>query len=444
MRVEVPAEEVSAEREKIVTAFSRQAKIPGFRAGKVPRGVIEKRFAENIEEELVQRLVRRGCQDGFKQEELEVLNVSEVSESSLNDDGTFSFIVHFSLSPEIPLPDFKGIPVELPVVQVTEENIDNSLQRVREKVADFEDVERRGAAAGDFVVIDYKGNIDEAPIAEAVPKAAAYLAQGADAWIEIAEEGFLPGFALQLVGSAKGETRKVMVRFPKDFDVFELQGVEANYEVTVKEIKRRNLPEVDDAFCEKMFEGRNLGEVREWIRENIQEQMERRIDEMKTSQILEFLHKNSQFELPKDTVERQAQILVDQMVERGQVQGLSDEEILQHRDEILGNASQQAQLDVKTRFLLIEIARKEGFTVSQRELSMHVSALAQRRKVPPKKMAKQMKQNGTLNALNEQILASKALDFLKSDASVTLVERDAVPEPAPGTESSIPETNNDA
>lgn len=443
LRVELPAEAVTAERDQIVVAFSRQAKVPGFRAGKVPKGVIEKRYAKDIEEELIGRLVRTGCSDAIKKEELNVLHVEEVKDTSLNVDGTFSFVADLSLQPEITLPEYKEIPVELPEVEVTEENILNSIERVREKVADFEDVEHRGASSGDFVVVDYTGDIDGAPITEAVPKAAGYLAEGTDAWLEVAEEGFLPGFAMQLVGSAKGEERKVIVRFPKDFEVFELQGVEANYAVTVKEIKTRNLPEVTDEWCETMFEGRNLEASREWITENLREQMEKRVDEIKTSQILEYLHTNTEFELPKTAVARQAQLLVDQMVERGQMQGVSDEEIMEHQDEILANASDQAKLDVKSRFLLLEIANKEEMSVSQRELAMHVSAMAQRNKVAPKKMAKKLKDSGNLDALAEQILAAKTLDFLKSGASVSIKERDAAPEESSGTESSEPEKQNE-
>ncbi|MGK0187405.1 MAG: trigger factor [Verrucomicrobiales bacterium] len=443
LRVELPAEAVTAERNQIVVAFSKQAKVPGFRPGKVPKGVIEKRYAKDIEEELIGRLVRTGCSDAIKAENLKVLHVEDVENPELHVDGTFSFVAKLSTQPEITLPDYKEIAVELPEVIVTEENIANSIDRVREKVATFEDVEGRGTTSGDFVIVDYSGNIDGSPISEAVEKAAGYLAEGTDAWIEVTEEGFLPGFAMQLVGAGKGEERKVIVRFPKDFNVFELQGVEANYNVTVKEIKKRNLPEVNDAWCETMFDGKNLEQSREWITENLREQMEQRVDELKTSQILEFLHTSTDFELPKSALARQAQLLVDQVVERGQSQGIADEEIMEHQDEILANANEQAKLDVKSRFLLLEIANKEELEVSQRELAMQVSGLAQQNKVAPKKMAKQLKDSGNLETLAEQILASKTLDFLKSSASVTIKVKDAAPEQLSGTESPESETKNE-
>ncbi|MDA0811910.1 MAG: trigger factor [Verrucomicrobia bacterium] len=443
LRVEIPAEAVSAEREKIVVAFSRKAKVAGFRPGKVPKGVIEKRYASDITGELLNRLVNSACKEAIKKEELSVLNLEEIKDTSLNEDGTFSFAVDLSLAPEITLPDYKAIPVELPKIEVTEENILNSFEQVREKVADFEPVTHRGASGGDFVVIDYTGNIDGAPIAEAVAKAAGYLAEGNNAWIEVSEGGFLPGFAMQLVDSGLGEQRKVIVRFPKDFKLFELQGVEATYEVTVKEIKTRNLPEVDDAFCEKMFEGRNLEAARQWISENLRYQMERRVDEIKTSQILEFLHNNTQFELPKTAVDRQAQLLVYEMVQHRQMQGIADAEILEHQEEILANASQQARLDVKSRFLLLEVARKEEMTVSQRDMATQVTAMAQRNKVSPKKMVKQLQDANQIDVLRDQILAAKTLDFLKSSASVSYTENDRAPEESSGTESTEPESKDE-
>lgn len=443
LRVELPAEAVTAEREKVVAAFSQRAKVAGFRPGKVPRGVIEKRYASGITDELFNRLVKSAYTEAIRKEELSVSHLEQVKDTSLNEDGTFSFAADLSLSPDIALPDYKGIAVELPKIEVTEESILDAIERVREKVADFEPVTHRGASGGDFVVIDYTGNIDGAPIAEAVPKAAAFLAKGSDVWIEVSETGFLPGFAMQLVGSGLSEQRKVIVRFPRDYDVFELQGVEATYEVTVKEIKTRNLPEVDDAFCEKMFEGRNLEASRQWISTNLFNQKERKVDESKISQILEFLINKTTFELPKSAVDRQAQLLVDQMVQRGQRDGVADDEILEHQEEILANASRQARTDMKILYLLTEVAKKEEMTVSQNEMATHVTAIARHHNVTPKKMVKQLQDANQIEPLREQILAAKALDFLKSNASIIVAEEDRAPEKSSGTESTKPEIKDE-
>ena len=422
MRVDVPVDVVSTEREQIVQAYARQAKVPGFRPGKVPKSVIEKRYEEDIKQELANRLLQKGCSEGFKKEELNVLQVIDVKEAELQDDGTFTFTVEVSLAPEIELPDYSSIQVQLPNTKVTDDQVEASIERVRENVAPFEDVEDRPVAEGDVAVIDYFGRIDESPIEDAVPKAAAYLAKGTDAWIDIKDEGFLPGFALQLVGASKGDKRNVEVRFPADFEVFELQGVEAVYDVEVKELKFRVLPDLDDEFAAKMFEGRTMEEAREHVHGMLEENLEEKLEELKTNQIYKYLHENSNFELPKNLVNDHAQSLVNQMVERGQMRGLSDDEIIQHQDEILGNANAQAAVDVKSRFLLLEIAKEEEMTVTQRELAAQIAGIAQRNKTSPKKMAKQLKDSGNLDSIREQILASKALDFLRSNASVEYVE----------------------
>ena len=424
MRVEFPAEDVAAEREKVVGEFMKHAKLPGFRSGKVPRKVVEKRFEEQIISEVRERLLRNGINESIEKEDLKVLQLTRVDEADFSDDGTFSFLAEMSLEPEISLPDYKGIEVKLPKVGVTEEHIDNAIERVRENVAEFEDVEGRAVEAGDFLTVDYKGSIDGSDISEAVPKAASYYAAGDGTGIEVSEEGFLPGFAMQLVGAEQGEKRTVQVKFPDEFEVFELQGIEAQYEVEVKEIKIRNLPEVDDEFSEKMFEGRKLADARELIRESLREQMDQKLDELKTGQILEFLHTQAEFDLPESSINDHAQRLIDQTVERGHMSGLSDEEIREHEEEIVGNANNQARIDIKTRFMLMEIAEKEELTVTQRELASQVSAIAQRNKVPPKKMAKQLKESGSLDGLKEQILAAKSLDFLKANASVVEVENE--------------------
>jgi len=425
MRVEYPAERVSEEREKVITAYLRAARIPGFRPGKAPRGVVQKKFHDDIEKEVISRLVNAGCSEGMKKEELKVLRIQEIQDVSMNGDGSLTFRADLTLSPTFELPEYMGIAVKVPKAEVTDERLAAVLEDYRGRLAQFTDVEGRPLQMGDIAVLDYHGDIDGEPMTKVVAKDAAYLAENSDAWIEMKANGFLPGFCEELEGLTKGEKKKLTLRFPEDFPVNELSGIEANYHVELKDIKDRHLPELDDDFAGKISEGKSLEAVRTAIREQLQVELEEAVDNSKTNQIIEYLHANVDFELPRDVVNRMTQQRVNEMVERGQMKGLADDEILQHQHEILNSASRRARTEAKTRFLLIEIAKKEALSVTQRDLLTQAALFAQQRGKSPKRLLKEMKDSGALPAFEESILVSKALDFLKTNASVEETENDA-------------------
>lgn len=422
LRVEVPAETVTAEREKIVTAFSRQAKIKGFRPGKAPKTVVEQRYQEDIMEELAKRLVNDGCREGIKQEELEVLGVTDVSEQEFHPDGTLSFTASLTLAPAFELPEYKEISLKVPRLEVTDENIDQAIDGFRERLAEFEEVEGRALEMGDFAVISYTGNIDGDPLENSVPKTHAFLAENKDYWLQMKEDTFIPGFCEAITGMSIGDNKTITIRIPEDVGVETIAGVEASYDVELKGIKAQNLPPVDDELAGKMFPDKNLEEAKELIRENIGNEQENRIEQYKSDQIVRQLLDATQFDLPKEMVANATQRRVNQMVERGQMSGMGDEEILQHQEQILDNAANQAQFDIKTSFVLAEIGKREEIQVTERDILQAIAAMAQQQNKPPKKLLKELKQNDGISQIRENILISKTLDFLKSNASLEEVD----------------------
>src|SRR5438105_8143381 len=186
LQIEVPSEEVSKEWDAIANSFARFAKIPGYRPGKAPRAVIEKRFRKEIQDELTKKLVSKSYHEAIEQEQLRVASLANIEDVQLGEDKSMRFRATVITAPEFELPEYKSIPVQLPETAVTEEEIETALERLRDQAADFTDVTDRELAMGDFAVIDFTGAIDGIPISEIVPEASKNLHGGKKFWLPLA------------------------------------------------------------------------------------------------------------------------------------------------------------------------------------------------------------------------------------------------------------------
>ena len=418
LRVEIPAEKVSGERDRIVAGYTRQAKIPGFRPGKAPRKVIEKRYEKEIDEQLRDTLMQEGCDEALRQESLKVLDFGVPDSTEFTPDGGFSFSTKMLLAPEITLPEYKGIGVKVPAAAVPDEELDKQLNGLRERFADFETIEGRAAETGDFAVIDYTGTVEGKPIEEAIGKPAGYIAGRENFWVRLDEGSFLPGFAAQLVGLSVGEARNVTVSIPDDFPLSDLRGKDVDFAVTLKELKAAKLPDLDDELAAKLAPGKTMEEIKTIIRENMENQRRRQIDDLKVNQIVEHFNAQVEFDVPDELLNQETQNQADAMVQRGIQSGMTEEEVAAQQTEIFENAGSQAKTNIKTNFILQEIARAENLSVSDQELVQHLVAIAQSRKVAPKKMIKDLQRANRLPGIRNSMLVGKAIDFVVSHANV--------------------------
>src|SRR5438105_10697753 len=217
LQIEVPSEEVSKEWDAIANSFARFAKIPGYRPGKAPRAVIEKRFRKEIQDELTKKLVSKSYHEAIEQEQLRVASLANIEDVKLGEDKSMRFRATVVTAPEFELPEYKSIPVQLPGTNVSGSELDAAAERLRDQSAEFVDVPDRGLEMGDFAVIDFEGSIDGKPISEIAPQASKNLHGGKKFWLHLAPDNFLPAFCEQMTGEKRDETRKVSVAFPSDF-----------------------------------------------------------------------------------------------------------------------------------------------------------------------------------------------------------------------------------
>ncbi len=429
LRAEIPAEKVQTERKNIVKAFGSQAKIPGFRPGKTPVSVIEKRFANDIKAELESRLISAACGEAMqKDEDLKVLHFKTPETVEFNDDGTFNFTMPLILAPTFELPEYKDIEIQVASADATEEEQQSELNGILERYADYDDVEDRALKADDIAVIDFTSTLDGKPLEESVEKPVGILAGKEDYWVQIKEDAFLPGFTKQLEGAAKDETREVTCTVGEEFPLPDLHGKELLFSVTVKGIKDQKLPELDDKFVEETLQfgkDKTVDDLKELISEQITMQKKKQIEEDKVNQIVEALLERVDFPLPEEMVAQEAQGSADDMVSRGAQSGMSDEDIANQQEEIIATAQVQARNNLKTNFILQEIANAEKITVTDNEVAQRVASIAQQQKKSPKALMRELQKDGRISSLKNSILIGKSIDFLVDITKVEEVKEEA-------------------
>ena len=417
MRVEVPADKVSQAREAIVREYAQHAKLPGFRPGKAPRAVVETKYKKEIAEELQTRVISGSCREAIAENKLRALNISNVEDVEFAPDQTLRFTATVVTSPAFELPEYKGIKIEVASAEVTDKDIDEGLERLRDQAADFVDVTDRALAMEDFAVITYTGTIDGKPADEVVP-AAKILAANTDFWIKLTAETFLPGFGEKLVGMTTGETREFDLTVPADFAVADLASKTLHYSVTLNSIKSKVLPEVDDAFAATVAPGKTLAEVRELIRGEVTRQKSVEQENEKRGLIMKQLLSQIECELPEGLVYNETQRVLSDVIRENQGRGVPEEVIREKHQELMASAGEAARERLKGTFVLIRIAEAEKLTVTREEFQRRLAMMAMRYQMPVEKLQKELEKREALESINEEILTGKVLDFLLTNASV--------------------------
>src|SRR6184192_3686183 len=428
LQIELPADEVAKEWDAIANSFARFAKIPGYRPGKAPRAVIDKRFRKEIQDELTKKLVSRSYHEAVEQEQLRVASLTNIEEIEFGEDKSMRFLATVVTAPEFELPDYKNIPVQLPDGKVSNAEVEAAIERLRDQSADFVDVPERALQMGDFAVLDFEGAIENKTISEIAPQASKNLHGGKKFWLHLAPENFLPKFCEQLIGLKPGEPRLVIVDFPNDFPVKELAGKKADYAVTLREIKEKVLPPIDDVLAAKLVPGKALADVRQMIEHDIEHAKQHDAERSRESQIVKYLHEHIQFELPPALLQNETRRALAELVQRNRERGVTDEMLKQREKELIDGAAGLAANRLKTNFILHRVAEREKIQITKEDVDLRIRQEAARYDISPDKMRKELQQKDALDDIAEQILLGKTLDFLRANVSVEPVQESTVKE----------------
>ena len=418
LRIELAPDVVRKEWDAIASNYSKYARIPGYRPGKAPKQVIEKKFRKEIQDELTKALVSKSYHEAIAEKQLRVVSLADLGDVEFGDDRSMRFRATVVTAPEFELPEYKNIPVELPPTTIETADVDAAVERLRDQAADFVDAGDRELAMGDFAVLDFTGAIEGVPISEIVPEASKNLHGGKKFWLHLAPENFLPKFCEQIVGMKAGDTRSVQVEFPADFPVTEIAGKKSDYAVTLNEIKEKVLPAVDDAFAAKIMPEKTLADLRHAIEHNLEHEKEHEVDRAKEQQIVKFLHERITFDLPPPLLKNETRRALNELVHRNRERGVPDELLKGKERELIEGAGSLAAHRLKTNFILHRIAEAEKLEVSREELDEAIRTQASHYNVSVEKMRKELEEKQRIDGLAEEILLGKTLDFLKANVSV--------------------------
>jgi trigger factor len=420
VQAEVPSEEVERRIAQAAKRLGRNIRVPGFRAGKAPPPVIVQRMGRDaVLDEAVRDSIGAWYTAAIDAARIAPVGEPELDLGDLPQQGEpLRFSIEIGVRPKAELGEYKGVEVGKRDPQVDDEAIGTEIDRLRERSARLDTVER-AAGKGDFVVMDYKGTLDGEAFAGG---------EGRDQMVELGSGRLVPGFEDQLEGAQAGEERTVTITFPEDYGADELAGREAAFAVSVKEVKAKELPELDDDLAaEAGFD--TLDELREDVRTRLSEAETARIEAEFREAALDSAVKNAKVDVPDALVEARAREQWDQMLHSLAHQGISREAYLQiaGRDEsdIVDQAKPDAEQALRREAVLAAIIEAEGIEPSDDEIREAVEDAAGdgTGNVSPKKLLERLKSSGRIDELKRDLAQRKALDLIAESAKPISIEQ---------------------
>jgi trigger factor len=419
VEAEVPPAEVSKRVDAAARVLARSMRVPGFRPGKAPAPVVIKRLGrEAVLDEAVRESIGGWYTAAIDDAKVVPVGEPDLDLSALPGEGEpLKFAIEIGVRPPAKLGDYKGLEVPRRDSEASDEAVNEEIDRLRDRSAKLETVERP-AGRGDFVVMDFAGSVDGTPFAGG---------EGRDQMVELGSGRLVPGFEEQLEGAGAGEERTVKVTFPEDYQAAELAGKDAEFAVTVKEVKAKDLPELNDEFAEEAgFD--TLDELRDDVRSRISEAESSRVEAEFREAALDAAVANATVDVPDALVEARSRELWDQMLHSLSHQGITKEVYLQisgrEEEEIIEQGKEDAAQALRREAVLAAIIEAEGIEPSEDEVLEAVGQAAEGG-TSPKKLLERLKSAGRLDALKQDLAQRKALDLVTESAKPVAAEATA-------------------
>jgi trigger factor len=419
LQVEVPAEELEGRLERKASQLGRELKLPGFRRGKVPAPLVIQRIGrEVVLEEAVRDTLSSWYADAVQSSGIVPVGDPQVDLGELPAKGeALEFAIEIGVLPRAELGEYLGLEVARREPEALDEQIDQEIEAMRERLARLETAER-AAGEGDFVVVDYVGSIavEDGGEQRWEPFAGG---EGRDQLVELGGGNLIPGFESALVGASAGEARTIEVPFPADYGNGDLAGRSASFEVTVKEVKLKQLPEVDEDFAvDAGFD--DVQELREDIRRRLLEAEEERIEGEFRQSALDAVVAGARVGVTPDLVKARARELWERMLHSLSHRGVSREAYLRvlgrSEQEILADMESDAEQALRREAVLTAIVAAEGIEPSEQELLEALTPIAEREEVEPQKLLEELRRAGRLDEVSEDLAAREAIDLIASRA----------------------------
>jgi trigger factor len=419
VQAEVPAEEVERRVAEAARQLGRQMRVPGFRKGKVPPPIVIRRLGrEAVLDEALRRALGSWYADAIEEAGIAPVGEPELDMGELPAEGEpLSFSIEIGVRPTAKLGQYKGLEVGRREPAVEDTQIDEELERLRERFATLDTVERP-AETGDYVVVDYVGSVDGEPFEGGA---------GRDQLLELGSGRLIPGFEEQLTGAAAGDARTVDVTFPEDYQASELAGQRAQFEVTVSEVKAKRLPELDDEFATEAGGFDSLAELRDDIAERLKAGEDRAIEREFEDAVLDAAVAEAQVEVPEKLVHARAHELLDETLSALERQGISKEAYLRiaGKDEetLAHEAEPEAERALRREAVLAAVVEAEGIKPSDEQVAEALEPTAERAGKSAGELIEQLRQADRLERLRDDVANRQALELLVREAEPISVEQ---------------------
>jgi len=409
LTVEVEPSRVRKAFDRAYRELGRSAQIRGFRRGKVPRSVLEKLYGASVAEEIERMLVAETLPEAVERAEVVPVAEPDIDAPTPQPDAAFRYTARVEVKPEIALPELGGLPARKPAVEVSDDDVEQEVERLRqERAALVEEGEQVPAAEGHTLQIDFVGRIDGQPFEGG---------SGRDVSVELGAGRMVPGFEEQLVGSRAGDDVQVSVHFPDDYGSEALRGKQAVFDVHVGSVRRREVPELDDEFAKDVGDFEDLSQLRDRIREELHAAREREAQSTLHRSLLDALIERTPFDVPPGMVERQLQEQARQL--HRTFQGQLPEEVLHAQIARMREEGREpAERRVREILLLEAVAREREVEVGDEEVDARLDEMAASRGMDAGTLRKLAREQGLEEAVRGEVRERKALELLVSEAEV--------------------------
>lgn len=411
LTIEVSAAEFEKALEDAFLKNKNKISVPGFRKGKVPRQMVEKMYGSEIfYEDAANALIPDAYSKALDECEEDIVSSPEIDVTQIEKGKSFIFTATVALKPEVKLGKYKGVKVEAAEVTVTDEEVDAKIEKERENNARTIEVTDRPVKDGDMTVLDFEGFVDGVAFDGG---------KGENYPLTIGSGAFIPGFEEQLVGAEIGKEVEVNVTFPEDYQAEELKGKAAVFKCTIKEIKEKELPALDDEFASEVSEFDTLEEYKKDVKETLTIEKEKAAREAKEAAVIDAIIADSDMDIPEAMVTTKQKQMIDEFAQRMQMQGLSMEQYFEFTgatlDKMMEQVKPQAETRIKSRLVLEAVAAKEGIEATEEDYEEEIKTMAEVYQMEPDKI-KEMLPEKSVKGIKEDIAVKKAAEFVVNNA----------------------------
>ncbi len=411
LTIETSAEELEKALQNAFLKNKNKISIPGFRKGKVPRQIIEKMYGPAIfYEDAANELIPESFQKAMDECGEDIVSSPEIDVTQIEKGKPFIFTALVALKPEVKLGKYKGVKVDKADTAVTDEEVDAEINKERENNARNIEVTDRAVKDGDMTVIDFEGFVDGTAFDGG---------KGENYPLTIGSGAFIPGFEEQLVGAQIGEEVEVNVTFPEDYQAEELKGKAALFKCTVREIKEKELPELDDEFASEVSEFETLAEYKEDVRATLTSKKEKEAKDAKEAAVIEAIVNDSEMEIPEAMLLTQQKQMVDEFAQRMQMQGISMDQYLQFTgatyDKMMEQVRPQAERRIKSRLVLEAVVKAENIEASDADYEEELKSMAEAYQMEVDKVKEMLPEKSAVQ-IKQDIAVRKAAEFVVEKA----------------------------